>query len=591
MICGAPMLERILIKNGEIVDGTGSPGYCADLLVEGDRIAAVLRNKGAAPPPAADRVIDAAGQVVAPGFVDIHSHADLYVHRPDHPNVFEPLIRQGITTFVGGNCGYGVAPIAQQQLQAQQFYIEGVTAQRSDSILTWRSMADFLGLLEGQGVALNAGLLCPHGLIRLQVMGQRRAQAGSEEIGQMSRALEESIEQGALGLSTGLQYFPGLCSDSRELVALGRTVARYGGRFTSHLRSYTSNSVDQALDEVVEVSRQTGVTAQISHIFTVPWFGAAQRLVVGLARIGARHHRLSARLVPDRLLEGDMQRLLETFDRCRVSGIDLGMDVIPTTTGFTHLLAFFPPWMMADSVEAIERYLTDPEARRAIIRDIEKGRPLWPHDKVRTWSLNFFRIFGYGCATIMSVGSEKNRGLEGRRLVDIAAERSQHPIDTACDLLLEEKRQVLVFVAMDEPEDPFTLRTQYPAIAHPGVAVATDTMLLGFGRPSFLFYGCYPRFLGVHCRERRLCDLPTAIHKCTEVPARAMGLRDRGVIREGAFADLVVLDPQRVSSKADFARPDVYPEGIEHVLINGRLVLANGVYDARALAGRVLRRS
>jgi N-acyl-D-amino-acid deacylase len=581
------MSERILITNGEILDGSGAPGYRADLLVEGERIAAILRD--GAPRPAVERTIDAAGRTVTPGFVDIHSHADLYVHRPDHPRVFEPLIRQGITTFVGGNCGYGVAPIAERQLEAQQFYLEGVTAQRFDDV-RWRSTADFLGLLERQGVALNAGVLCPHGLIRLQVMGQRRAQASSDELGQMSRVLEESLEQGALGLSTGLQYFPGLCSDSRELVTLGRIAAQRGGRFTSHLRSYTSNSVDQALEEVIEVSRQTGAAVQISHIFTLPWVGAAQRLLVGLGRLGARYPKISSRLVPDRLLDGDMQRLLQTFDRCRKSGLEVGMDVMPTTTGFTHLLAFFPPWVVADSSGAVERRLADPEARRAMIRDIETGRPDWPHDRDQTWSLNFFRIFGYGCATIMSVGSQKNRALEGRRLADLAAERGQHPIEYACDLLLEEKRQVLVFVAMDEPEDPFSVRTQFPALAHPGVAVATDTVLLGFGRPSFLFYGCYPRFLGVHCRERRLCDLPTAIRKCTEVPARALGLRDRGIIREGAFADLVVLDPQRVSTPADFAHPDVFPQGIEHVLINGRPVLAGDRYDAGALAGKVLRR-
>jgi N-acyl-D-aspartate/D-glutamate deacylase len=336
------MPERTLISGGQIVDGTGRPPYGADLLVEGDRIAAIWR--GGATGTAVDQVIDAGGKVVAPGFVDIHSHADLYAYRPDHPRVFEPLIRQGITTFIGGNCGYGVAPIAMgQQVQAQRFYLEGVTAQRFESVFTWRSLGEYLELLERQGVALNAGLLCPHGLIRLQVMGQRRALAESDELERMGRALEESLEQGALGLSTGLQYFPGLCADTRELIGLGRILARHQGRFASHLRSYTSNSVGQALDEVVEVARQTGVAVQVSHIFTLPWVGAAQPLLMGLGRLGARYHRLSSRLVPDSFLDGDMRRLLRRFDQHRRSGLALGMDVMPTTTGFTHLLAFFPP--------------------------------------------------------------------------------------------------------------------------------------------------------------------------------------------------------------------------------------------------------
>jgi N-acyl-D-aspartate/D-glutamate deacylase len=578
---------RALIRGGTIVDGSGAPGYRGDLLVEGDRISAILRpGEGAS----AEREIDAAGKVVCPGFVDVHSHADLYAHRPDHPRVFEPLIRQGITSFVGGNCGYGMAPIdPEHNLEAQRFYLEGVTAQKLDGDFEWRSVADYLALLEQRGLALNAGLLCPHGLIRLQAIGQRRARASGEELRAMERTLEAALDQGALGLSTGLQYFPGLASDSRELVALGRVLARKDARFTSHLRSYTSNTVLRALDEVIGVARESGARVQVSHIFTVPWAGAAQPILVALARLGARHPELASRLVPDRLVSGEMDRVLEVYDRSRASGLRLGMDVMPTTTGFTHLLAFFPPWVLTDSREAIRGRLRDRETRRAMIRDIERGTPLWPHDGENDWSLNFFRIFGYRCARIMAVASEANRGLQGRRLDEIAAERGQHPIEAACELLLEEDCQVLVFVSLDQPEDGFSSRSQFPALAHPEVAVATDTLLLGFGRPSLLFYGCYPRFLGL-LAPQRLCDLSTAIHKCTAVPAGALGLRDRGVIEPGAFADLVVLDPRTVGSDADFDHPEISPRGIEHVLINGRHVLDGGRYDATARAGRVLRR-
>ncbi len=583
------MAERTLLVGGTLVDGSGRPGYRADLLLEGERVAAILR--GAAERPAAAHTIEAHGKVVCPGFVDVHSHADLYAHREDHPRVFEPLIRQGITTFVGGNCGYGVAPLApEQNLDAQRFYLEGVTAQRLEASFAWRSVADYLALLEARGVALNTAVLCPHGLIRLQAMGPRRAQASSEELAAMARTLEQALEQGALGLSTGLQYFPGLASDTRELVGLGRVLARADARFTSHLRSYTSNTVLRALEEVLVVARESGAAVQVSHIFTVPWAGPAQPLLVGLARLGARYPELSSRLVPDRLVSGEMSRLLEVFDRSRAGGLRVGMDAMPTTTGFTHLLAFFPPWVLTESSQAISARLRDRESRRAIIRDIERGEPVWPHAGERDWSLNFFRIFGYRCARIMSVASEANRALEGRRLDELAAERGQHPIEAACDLLLEEERQVLVFVSLDEPEDAFSSRSQHPALAHPEVAIGTDTILLGFGRPSHLFYGCYPRFLGHHARELGLCDLETAIRKCTSVPARALGVRGRGLIEEGAYADLVVLDPRAVGSDADFDHPARYPRGIEHVLVNGRHVLAGDRYDAEARAGHVLRR-
>lgn len=579
---------RTLIKHGTIIDGTGRPGYRADLLVEGERIQSI----GPSGPIEADRVIDAAGKVVCPGFVDIHSHADLYIYKPDHPRVLEPLIRQGITTFIGGNCGYGLAPIdPDHNLHAQRFYLEGVTGQEFDESFTWRSMDDYLSLLEKSGVALNLGLLCPHGLIRLQAMGQRRAVASREELEQMARVLEGALEQGALGLSAGLQYFPGLASDTRELVWLGRTLARHDGRIAAHLRSYTANTVFRALDELVEVSRQTGVRAQVSHIFILPWVGPiAQRYFISLIRTWAKHSWLSSRLVPDWLVEAEMNRLLRCYDRYRADGLRVGMDVMPSTTGFTHLLAFFPPWVLTDSREAVIQRLGDPRARRAMIRDIEQGRSEWPHDGDDTWSTNFFRIFGYRCATIMSVGSERNHDLEGQRLVDIADQRGQHPIEAACDLLLQEQGKVLVFLSLDRPEDLFTVRTQYPALRHPEVAVATDTLLLGFGKPSFLFHGCYPRFLGVHCRDKGLVDLETAIRKCTSVPAQAMGLQQRGMLADGCFADLVVLDPGTVSTAADFHHPDIHPQGIGHVLINGRVVLGNGVYDGAALAGKVLRR-
>ncbi len=575
----------LIIKNGTVVNGTGRRAFEADVVITGDRIASV----GPSMDLEAERVIDARGKIVCPGFVDIHSHADMFAYHPDHPAVFEPLIRQGITSFLGGNCGFGLAPIDRERHpEAQRIYIEGVTSTFDE--FCWDSTGEFLETMEQRGVALNVGVLCPHGLIRLQAMGPTNSRATAADVRRMGRTVEQALDEGAFGMSTGLQYFPGMHSDTEELVRLGAHLKGRDGRFTSHIRSYTTNTLSRALDEVAQVSTANDVRVQVSHIFTLPWLGRANDAFIKGVKFLAKHHRLANAVVPDAFVNADMRRIVSDLDAQHRQGIRVGMDMMPTTTGFTHMLAFFPPWVLEGGGEQIDERLRTPRIRRQIIRDIEQGAPAWPHNGADDWSLNFFRLFGYDCASIMAVGSERNAQYQGRRLVDIAEERGAHPAEAAMDLLLEEDRQVLVFGAPGEPEDPFTVRTQYPALAHPEVSVATDTILLGLGKPSYLFYGCYPKFLGHHVRELGLLDLETAIRKCTLLPAQSAGFRDRGKLAGGSFADVVILDRGAIGTDASFDHPDRFPRGIEQVLINGKVVVDGDRYDADALAGQVLRR-
>ncbi len=577
----------VIIKNGTVVNGTGRRAFQADLTIHGPRITSVGPTMGAT----ARRVIDARGKVVCPGFVDIHSHADLFAHDPDQSRVFEPLIRQGITSFLGGNCGFGLAPIDRtRNVDAQRIYLEGVTRGGFDESFTWGGTGEYLDTLDHHGVALNVGVLCPHGLLRLQAMGPSTEHASADHVRRMGRTLEQALEEGAFGLSTGLQYFPGMHSDSEELVRLGAHLKKRGGRFTSHIRSYTVNTLRQALEEVARVATTHGVHAQVSHIFTLPWMGRLNDAFMRGVKFLAKHHRLANAVVPDAFVCADMRKTMDWLDARRRQGIRLGMDMMPTTTGFTHMLAFFPPWVLEGGGDEINRRLKSPEMRQRIITDVERGVPAWPHNGDRDWSLNFFRMFGYDCATIMAVGSKENQHLAGKRLVDIASQRRVHPLEAAMDLLLEEDRQVLVFGSPGEPEDPFTVRTQYPALAHPEVSMATDTLLLGLGKPSYLFYGCYPRFLGHHVRKMGLVDLETAVRKCTLLPAESAGFRDRGKLAGGCFADVVIFDEGRIGTDADFRNPDRFPRGIEQVLINGEVVLDGDKYNEGALAGMVLRR-
>lgn len=571
----------LLIRNGSIVDGTGQPAFQADVGVEGDSITLVGRANGAT----AHKEIDASGKVVCPGFVDPHSHADLTIHREDHVALLAPLVRQGITTFVGGNCGMALAPLQDKNRAAIETYIEFFT-QMDLARAPWRTMGEFFHLVESQGLLLNSAVLAPHGLLRIEETGADTRGATDDEIERMAGALEQALDEGAVGLSTGLQYWPGNQSDTRELVRLGRVLKKYGGVFTSHLRSY-SNTLDKAIDEVIEVAQTNDIAGQVSHIFWVPDFGRLGPLVRKVIRGLATVSKYWTVPLP---LDAPQQQRIGQMMRARERGVRVGMDIMPTTTGFTHMLAFFPPWSLEGGRERVVERLRDPEQRRRIRHSIEHGKMEWPHTGPDAWSLNLFRLMGWECARIMAVATEKNKPLEGRSLVDIARERKVRPFDAACDLLLEEQGHVLVFESMAEPDDAFTERSAFAGLKHPEVMISTDTILMGMGRPSSLFFGCYPFYLGRYVREKGLLPLETAVRKCTGLAAEHFNLKGRGKIAQGAFADIVVFDPETIASHACFKSPEQAPVGIEHVFINGVHVVEGETFRGDLKPGRLLRR-
>lgn len=573
----------VLIRNGTVVDGSGQPGFRADVGIEGDRITLAGPANGAV----ARREIDAAGKMVCPGFIDPHSHADMALFHEDHAAILEPLVRQGITTFVGGNCGMALAPIEEKNRAAVETYLDFFSNLDFEKDVRWQTMGEFFDVVESRGLLLNAAVLAPHGLLRLNAVGPEMRLATSAETREMARSLDQALEEGAVGLSTGLQYVPGSQSDTHELIELGKALKRHDGIFTSHLRSY-SNTLDKAIDEVIEVAETNGIRAQISHIFWVPDYGVlgpvVRKAIRGLAR-------LSKWWTVPLPVDAPMRQRIGQMMRAREHGVEVGMDIMPTTTGFTHILAFFPPWALEGGREEVVQRLKDPETRRRIRYSIEHGKMTWPHTGPDAWSLNLFRLMGWECARIMSVASDKNKPLEGRSLVDIARERGVHPFDAACDLVLEENGHVLVFESMAEPDDAFTARSTFAGLSHPDVMISTDTILMGMGRPSSLFYGCYPFFLGRYVREKRLLPMETAIRKCTGLPAEHFRMNGRGRIAVGAYADVVVFDPDTIESKACYLEPDRPPVGIEHVFINGQHIVEGAVFHKAPLAGRLLRRS
>lgn len=570
-----------LIRNGNVVDGSGKPGFIADVGIEGDRITFIGQANGAE----AHNIIDAKGKAVCPGIVDPHSHADLTAAREDHAKILEPLVRQGITTFIGGNCGVSLAPIGSQHMDSVRQYVGVFSSLDLERECPWRTMGAFFDTLASRGVLLNFGVLAPHGLLRLNAMGAGRRYANDAEIGGMAAQLEQCLEEGALGMSTGLQYHPGSHSDTRELVALGKVMAKYNGVFASHLRAY-SNTLPQAMDEVIEVAEKNNIPAQISHLFWIPDYGMFGRPVRAVLR---GLIQLSKWWTPPLPLAGPLAQRLEQVARARKRGVRVSVDVMPTTTGFTHILAFFPPWAIAGSSEEILARLKDPEQRRRIRNAIEHGKMTWPHAEGDSWSLNLFRLMGWECCRIMSVATEKNRHYAGMQLVEIARERKQHPLDAACDLLIEEGGQVFVFESMGEPEDSLTERSGFAPIQDPEVSISTDTILMGDGIPSHLFYGCYPKFIGRYVRDKKLLPLETAIRKITALPAEHFNLKARGKLEKGYYADILVFDLNRIAARSTFDDPCHFPTGIEHVFINGSHVVNGEAFDANAKSGKVLR--
>ena len=573
----------VLMRNGTVVDGTGKPAFKADVGIEGDRVTLVGKANGAT----AAVEIDATGKHICPGFVDPHSHADLSLYRENSTQLLEPLVRQGITTFVGGNCGMAMAPLGKEHRDAVQTYINIFTQIDFDKEAHWQSMSDYFGYVENKGLLLNAAILAPHGVMRLNAMGMEPRQATDDEIAIMRRDLAQALEEGAIGLSTGLQYMPGSQSDTRELLALGEELHKCDGIFTSHLRSY-SNTLGRAMDEVIEVGEKCGVRTQLSHLFWVPDYGVFgpmfQKIVRGMAR-------LSKHWVPPIPLDGYMAGQLKRVANARKRGVAVSADIMPTTTGFTHVLAFFPPWSVAGTVEEVLERLQSPEQRKRILHSIEHGKMKWPHTGPDAWTLNLFRLMGWGCARIMSVASDKNKRLEGMSITEIAKERGVHPLDAVCDLLIEENGHVLVFESMAEPDDAFTERSSFAGLAHPDVMISTDSILMGGGKPSQLFYGCYPRYLSRYVREKKLLPLEKAIHKVSGLAAEHFNLRDRGHIVEKGYADVVVFDFNTIGTKACFTDPTHFPDGIEHVFINGKHVVDGNTFNPDPLPGQLLRRN
>ena len=521
------------LQGGRVVDGTGAAAVRADVGVQGDAITAV----GDLSREPAGRVVDASGLVVTPGFIDMHSHSDWCLLGNARA---ESKIRQGVTTEVVGNCGFSPAPISHEYRADMQGF-----ALRKPSAMDfgWRSMGQYLGRYADAGVALNVIQLAGHGTIRLAAMGfARRAPTTSEQLA-MERLMDESMRDGAWGLATGLIYAPGSYARTDEIIAVARRAAAARGFYASHIRGEAATLLD-SVREAIQIGREGGLPVQVSHI-----------------KAAGRPHW------------GRVPAALSLIDAARAEGLDVMADAYPYTASSTSLRTLLPDWVLEGGVPAMLERLRDRAIRERIRAEMTGGSPILAR--------------GLGWEDIMVASAAARPDAQGRRLSQIAAAWSRDPVDAAFDLLTaEEGRGSIILFQLDEGD----LRR---ALVHPQVMIGSDGSSLAVtgemsgGVPHPRSYGTFPRVLGRYARDEGLLTLEQAVHKMTGMPAARLRLRDRGVLRAGAKADLVAFDAARVGDRATYEAPHQYAAGIDHVVVNGRVVVERGEHTG-ALPGRVL---
>ena len=527
----------LLIKNGFVIDGSGRPGYIADIAIVGDRIVRIgnLKNTAAA------REINAAGMVVAPGFIDMLGQSETYL-------LIDPRamskVMMGVTTEVTGE-GESIAPVNERLIKEQEEF-----NRRYKLTVDWRTLGEYFSRLEKQGSGVNLATFVGATQVREYVVGFDNRPPTPAELEQMKQLVAAAMKDGALGLSTSLQYVPARFAKTDEIVELAKVARQYGGIYATHQRS-EANALDESLAEVFQIARQAHIPVEIWHLKTAykkNW--------------------------------GRMPEVLAKIRRARSEGLDITADIYPYIAGSTSLSACLPPWALEGGTEKMLARLRDPSIRERLKKEITTDSKEWE---------NIY--LGSGGASGVLIGSVVNRDLEamqGKRVSQIAEEQGKDPLDALFDLILADHGQTgAIYFMMSEEDMRAAMRAPFVSFCTDSGARANDGPLAG-SKSHPRGWGSYPRILGRYVRDEHLLTLAQAIHKMTGLPAARVGLRDRGLLRSGFYADLTIFDPQRVLDRATFEMPNQHPEGIKYVVVNGQMSVDDG-QRTPALAGRVLR--
>ncbi|MGM9535917.1 MAG: amidohydrolase family protein [Intestinibacter sp.] len=537
----------IKIINGIIVDGSGKEAYKADLGIIGDKIAKI----GDLSSEDAKTIIDAKGQIVSPGFIDMHTHSDMSL-------VYDrnacSRIRSGVTTDVIGNCGIGVAPVKEENRQLLLDYL-GTRIVGSMPVkleLPWDSYESYVKYMEENPPAVNVAPLLAQGPIRIYEMGFSKEEPTDKELENMVSLADECMQEGPLGMTSGLVYLPGEYTTQNELVELCKKVAKYDGFYATHMRN-EGDEIFEAMDEAIDVAKKSGVRLHISH----------------LKCLGYKNF-------------GQTDKLFAKINKAREEGVQMSFDVYPYNAGMTSLSALLPPWMFEGGVEKMVERLTNEKNRKQIIHDIENGLPGWQNfgGNLRSWD----------DVTIVSVTKDEDSWMEGMKLTEIAAKWDKDVYNTMFDILHKENGRVQITVVLMDEKDVETI------LCHPDSMVGSDSMslategLLAKTSTHPRAFGTQAKVLGEFVREKKCFSLEEGVKKLTYNIANILKLEDRGLIKEGNFADIVIFNPDTIKDMATYKDPKQYPVGIDTVLVNGVVAFKDGE-QLDVLPGRFLKNS
>jgi N-acyl-D-amino-acid deacylase len=529
----------VVIQHGRIVDGTGSPWYSGDIGIRQGRIAAIGNLTGAT----ARRTIDARGMVVAPGFIDMLGQSELTILVNPH---LPSKIYQGITTEITGE-GSSVAPVNDAILKADRVGYEhyGINPD-------WRTFHEYFARLEKQGMGINLASYVGATQVRRMVLGDDDRAPNATELERMQTLVRDAMRDGAVGISTALQYAPAPYASTEELIALAAEAAKFGGIYATHMRS-EADAIIPAVDEAVRIGREARIPVEIWHLKTA-----------GKANWGR------------------MPEVIAHIQQARDSGVDITADTYAYPAGFNTFSAIIPPWAHdGGDAKLIER-LKDPVIRARIRREMETPGGHWENE----WQ----EVTGPESILVGAVANPKLLPLQGKTIAEIARLWGKDPFDTIFDLLIEDHAytNVALFI-MSEPDIALALAQPWVSICNDSEGTAPDG-LLGKEHPHPRAYGTFPRILRKYVREEKKLTLPDAIRKFSALPAQRMRLTDRGVLKEGMWADVVVFDPETIRDLATFENPNQLSEGMRFVLVNGVPVIEEGKMT-NALPGKVLRGS
>ena len=486
----------------------------------------------------ADKVIDAKGRVICPGFIDTHSHSDLVILVNPYNEV---KIRQGITTEVLGQDGISMAPLPQEHISSWRKNLAGLDGESDEIDWKYETTENYLKMMDYNGVGLNETYLVPHGNVRMEAMGLEDRPATKEEIQKMCEITERELKAGAIGLSTGLIYIPCAYSLTEEIIEMCKVVAKYDGVFVVHQRS-EADTILTSMEEIIEIGKQSGVKVHFSHF-----------KVCGKA---------NWKYIP---------QVIELLEKAEKEGIRVSFDQYPYAAGSTMLGVVLPPWAHSGGTDKLIERLSDENERAKMKKDIANGIEGWD---------NFIEFAGIDQIFVTSVKTEKNKDTIGKSLLEIGKMRGKDPLDATFDLLKEEENAVgmVDFYGLEEHIIGFMKRDEQN--------VCTDGLLAG--KPHPRAYGSFPKILGRYVRELNVLTIEEAVYKMTKKAATSFSIKDRGELKEGYFADIVIFDKDTVSGCDDFINSMQYPTGIDYVIINGNCVVEEGKYN-KIKAGKVLK--